>query len=417
MEPYEGREPYIFISYARKDLERVRPLLEALSDGGWRFWYDAGIQSGEYWTETLVEKVEGCAVFCPLFSAAFNASRFCFEETEYAYRKDKTIVPVYLEAPENMEPRPLYRLLQARQDLRPYRYADAAEFAERLTRESAFAPCKAPEWNKTGQIPGQIQWRFTEADGVLSIARNEDLPELWKFGSIPSYQYDPIHNGSTAPWMTYREKILSVEIADDIHGIGVYAFRGCANLTTARIGDSVRQIGNRAFYDCASLTDIRIPDGVIEIGAFAFAGCASLTDVRIPDSVAQIGDHAFAGCASLTDVRIPDSVTEIGDSAFAGCASLTDVRIPDSVTEIGDSAFLSCASLTDVRIPDSVTEIGAGAFWACKRLKSVEIPAGATFVNSGDWPSFSPHTLVTRRAAPDSIGPVPFHDAAGDSGL
>ena len=85
MEPYEGTEPYIFMSYARKDWERVKPFLDALSDAGYRVWYDAGIQAGEHWTETLVEKVEGCVAFCPLFSVAFNASRFCFEETEYAW--------------------------------------------------------------------------------------------------------------------------------------------------------------------------------------------------------------------------------------------------------------------------------------------------------------------------------------------
>ena len=369
MEPYEGREPYIFISYARKDWERVKPLLEALSDAGWRFWYDAGIQSGEYWTETLVEKTEGCAVFCPLFSAAFNASRFCFEETEYAYRKDKTIVPVYLEAPENMEPRPLYRLLQARQDLRPYRYADAAEFAERLGREAAFASCKAPEWNKIGQI----QWRFTDADGVLTIAKNEDLSELYDCGSIPPYQSLSVHLGSTAPWMTYLEKILSVEIADDIDAIGDFAFQ-----------------------DCINLTNVHIPDSVMEIGTGTFHGCVSLMEVSIPDSVSKIDYAVFFLCIRLKNIRIPDSVTKIRGLAFYGCASLTEARIPDSVREIGAGAFYGCANLKSVRIPDSVTQIDALAFKSCPKLKSVEIPAGAKV----GFEAFDKHTLVTRRGAP-----------------
>lgn len=172
MEPYEGQEPYIFTSYAWKDWERVKPFLDALSDAGYRVWYDKGIQAGADWLDTLLEKVENCAVFCPLFSEAFKDSYYCSEETKWAYRKKKTIVPLHLEkmTPDSL-PR-LYELLQGRQDLRLYEYADAAQFAEHLAREQAFAPCKAPDWNKIGQI----QWRLS-ADGVLTIAMNEDISQ------------------------------------------------------------------------------------------------------------------------------------------------------------------------------------------------------------------------------------------------
>ena len=373
MEPYEGTEPYIFMSYARKDWERVKPFLDALVGAGYRIWYDAGIQAGEHWTETLVEKVEGCAAFCPLFSVAFNASRFCFEETEYAYRKDKTIVPVYLKEPGQMELRPLYRLLQSRQDLRPYQYADAAEFAERLAREQAFAPCKEPDWNKIGQI----QWRLS-ADGVLTIAGNEDM--LWPYhfgtryrlGAVPVYQYDPVHGGSTAPWMLEREKILSIEIVDNVYAIGDNAFTACNSLIDVHISDSVKRIGNRAFR-----------------------GCKSLKAVCIHPGVKSIGKRAFKDCKSLMRFCIPDSVTEIRDGTFFGCVCLTDVRIPDGLKTIGAFAFKDCDSLTDVQIPDSVTQIGYRAFQSCDKLKSVEIPAGAKVADD----AFPEHTLVIRRGA------------------
>ena len=366
MEPYDGQEPYIFISYARKDKERVTPFLDALSGAGYRVWYDKGIKAGEHWTETLVEKVEACAVFCPLFSEAFNASRFCFEETEYAYRKDKPIVPAYLEELKPDDLRPLYRLLASRQHLRLDDY-NPAQFAERLEREQAFALCKIPEWNKIGEI----QWCL-DANGILSIARNPDLPDFYDLGSIPPYQYDPVYKCGTAPWMSYRAKILSVEILDNVD-----------------------VIGNNAFCGCESLKNVHIGDGVTVIGS-AFAGCKSLTNVCIPNSVTIIGYSAFEGCASLTDVRIPDSVTAIGDLAFAVCNSLRAVRIPDSVTKIGNFAFALCESLTDVHIGDGVTEIGNYAFADCENLTSVEIPAQAKV----GVEAFPNETLVTRRDAP-----------------
>ena len=46
---YEGPEPFIFISYARKDKDTVFPLLDALCSAGYHIWYDAGIQAGEDW--------------------------------------------------------------------------------------------------------------------------------------------------------------------------------------------------------------------------------------------------------------------------------------------------------------------------------------------------------------------------------
>lgn len=375
METYEGREPYIFISYARADSDKVTPFLEALSNAGYRFWYDRSTQGGADWLEVLLGKVAACEVFCPLFSEAFKNSHYCYEETEWAYQQRKTIVPVYLETltPDGL--RLFYqRLLQSRQTLRLYDCANAAEFVDGLGREQAFTPCKAAEWNKTGQI----QWRFTESDGVLTIAQNEDLLGFFKYGSIPPYQFDLIHRGSTAPWMSHREQILSVEIADDIDEIGNYAFFACKCLTNVRIGNSVRQIGDFAFYRCASLTD-----------------------VCIPDSVTEIGDSAFEWCYSLTNVRIPDGVTKIDNFTFCGCERLITVRIPDSVTEIGTRAFCNCEHLIDVRIGDSVTQIGDFAFAFCERLTSVEIPAGATFAESSSFPSFPKHTRVIRRAAPE----------------
>ena len=69
------------MSYARKDWERIKPFLNALSGAGYRVWYDKG-QAGADWLDTLLAKVENCAVFCPLFSEGFIDSRYCSEETK-----------------------------------------------------------------------------------------------------------------------------------------------------------------------------------------------------------------------------------------------------------------------------------------------------------------------------------------------
>ena len=159
-QPYEGTEPYLFASYSRKDSGTVLPLLEALDRAGYRVWYDEGISAGFVWTETLIEKIERCAVFLPFFSHAFNQSRYCFDETEYAYREDKRIIPLYLEALEKTKLRALYRFLGSRQALRLYEFGGMDAFLERLGREPYFSPCRRPP------APEQPQTRNRNQNGI-----------------------------------------------------------------------------------------------------------------------------------------------------------------------------------------------------------------------------------------------------------
>ena len=43
---YEGQAPYIFISYAHKDTDRVFEIVSELARQNCRFWYDEGIAPG-----------------------------------------------------------------------------------------------------------------------------------------------------------------------------------------------------------------------------------------------------------------------------------------------------------------------------------------------------------------------------------
>ena len=68
MTPYKGTEPYIFISYAHKDSERVLPIIESLAEKGFRVWYDAGIEAGTEWPDYIAENLENAAVVMALLS-------------------------------------------------------------------------------------------------------------------------------------------------------------------------------------------------------------------------------------------------------------------------------------------------------------------------------------------------------------
>ena len=61
---YNGNEPYIFISYAHKDSDKVLPIIRELQSRGYRVWYDAGIEAvtlglSERWAAFAKEQDSG----------------------------------------------------------------------------------------------------------------------------------------------------------------------------------------------------------------------------------------------------------------------------------------------------------------------------------------------------------------------
>ena len=78
--PYEGQEPYIFISYAHKNSDRVVPILEKLDQAGYRVWYDDGIAPGSEWPEYIAEHLNGCSVAIAFISQDSIDSPNCRRE-------------------------------------------------------------------------------------------------------------------------------------------------------------------------------------------------------------------------------------------------------------------------------------------------------------------------------------------------
>lgn len=141
-------------------------------------------------------------------------------------------------------------------------------------------------------------------------------------------------------------------------------------------------IGTYAFRDCAGLSSVIIPNSVTSIGRQAFAGCTGLTAMTIPSSVTSI-DGAFVGCANLLAVSLPNSISSM-DGAFAGCSSLLSVNIPTSVSSIGFMTFYNCSSLDSISIPSSVNTIAANAFRGCTSLAFIEVESGNQLFDSRD---------------------------------
>lgn len=95
--PYEGNEPYIFVSYCHADKAVIYPLIEQMSLDGYRVWYDVGNKPGLNWLLNIEEHLENCQAVIAFISKNSRDSNNCNKEIIYAMKCEKKIIPVLLE--------------------------------------------------------------------------------------------------------------------------------------------------------------------------------------------------------------------------------------------------------------------------------------------------------------------------------
>ncbi len=97
--PYTGSDPYVFISYAHADADKVYPVLSRLQLERCRVWFDAGIAAGENWRRMIASKIEAedCKNFL-LFISKNSVNSFDVEaEINAALALHKKIIPINLD--------------------------------------------------------------------------------------------------------------------------------------------------------------------------------------------------------------------------------------------------------------------------------------------------------------------------------
>lgn len=95
--PYEGSEPFAFISYCHADEAIVYPYIEMLAKRGYRVWYDEGINPGDEWPEVIAKHLDESTYFIAFISENSIASHNCKREVNFAIQKRKAFMAVFLE--------------------------------------------------------------------------------------------------------------------------------------------------------------------------------------------------------------------------------------------------------------------------------------------------------------------------------
>ncbi len=359
---YEGNEPYIFISYAHKDKERVLPIIEALTERGFRVWYDAGIEAGTEWPDYIAAHLEKAALVIAFLSEASVASFNCRQEINYAIDLPRPLLAVYLEELEltgGMRMR-----LGLSQAMFYHRHTTLLSFINELSRSEMLAPCLSgdgtDEAPRSDKAPAEVV-KLSPAASLIKNLRNDEFF---------------IQNGIL---LEYRGKGGEVTVPEGVTVVGHGSFTG-KKVTKVEIPHSVREIGDAAFQSCDELTSITIPGSVKKIGVAVFFGCTKLSTVVLEEGLSVIGNNMFAFCLALKTVEIPSSVKRIEALSFFDCTSLESISLFEGLEVIESDSFSECRSLENVAIPASVREVGARAFEKCEKLDRVYVSKKTKYV-------------------------------------
>lgn len=98
--PYEGNEPYIFVSYAHANDAEVVKIISDMHHQGYRIWYDEGIEVGSEWQECIASHLAGAHLMIAFISNAYMRSDNCRREMHYALSKRIKTICVFLESTE-----------------------------------------------------------------------------------------------------------------------------------------------------------------------------------------------------------------------------------------------------------------------------------------------------------------------------
>lgn len=375
---YEGRDPYIFISYAHKDSDRVLPVIEFLQKEGFRVWFDAGIEVGTEWPEYIAEHLYNCECAIAFVSRNFAKSRHCVKELRFAVSKEKNIFAVHLEDFEMSLG--MQMQLEDVQSMFSYRHKTDESFMKTLAATRIIQPCRTlletvsernldfvnvensktaiavdkeaekaePEFERKTKKKTAVKENTEKANEAKDerkiidsgkeyflhngeFVRNDwylfDDGELLLEAEGPIKNYNSLIPENVIPWYKHRKIIRSVVIGEGVTGIGRRAFCNCEYVETIRIPDTVTVIGDEAFRNCKRLKDIKSDAKIISIAEAAFMGCKSLEKFLLSEGLATISKETFYCCNNLKHITIPESVKTIDSHAFWSCDNLVSITV------------------------------------------------------------------------------------------
>ena len=238
--PYEGNDPYIFVSFCHLDCAALYPVFEQMVMDGYRFWYDNADCTGDVWLDNMENHLENCKVVIAFVSENSSMSHKCRSEITYAIKCRKKVVPILIDhaaLPKGMrmqlnslqcmnkEPsfswRTLLDSVYECEECRACRVPDGSLALMPLPKETPkVIPFPTQENTQSfwkGLSTAQpIQETASHVNPIPDIPLSEDTPEIQKPVEEPSIPEEVIPEVSEPVNEVIEEPSVSEEAAPDV---------------------------------------------------------------------------------------------------------------------------------------------------------------------------------------------------------
>jgi hypothetical protein len=300
---YDGKEPYLFISYSRSNTDIVSTILNKFDEKRFRIWYDDVMEVGADFRQELRTKIENCSAFVLFISKASMKSKYVGMEIITAYKNNKRIYPIYLE-PDAEIPDSLKLVFEGLQYMKCYSIDGNEKYIDNLV----------------ASLPVETMHALVIKDGTLKECK--DGNENIVLGN------DVKIIGTAA--FKHCKKMKTIILSEETEIIGDEAFRGCEGIQKIVIHKKIKSIGESAFRDCIALCELIVENGNIEISDRAFENCPKLEHISLPDEFRYIHNGIFNSCKNLTHINLPKELIILGENSFASCSKLKKISIPEN---------------------------------------------------------------------------------------
>lgn len=171
------KDPFIFISYAHADAERIRPFFEILEKNNFRYWYDEGLPSGEDFSGQIGRHIKCAVQFILFLSKNSQKSEYVKNELHIATKYEKNILVVYIEELELDDD--LELKIDRKQNLHAYRYS-TLETEKKFYRDvskDALKKCVSDECECSAQskkaVEDELSSRYRDITPITKSRMNE----------------------------------------------------------------------------------------------------------------------------------------------------------------------------------------------------------------------------------------------------
>lgn len=279
--PYEGSEPYIFVSYCHKDKDLLSPMMEQMVLDSYRMWYDDGNHAGDDWLDNIENHLEACQAVVAFISDSSSLSHNCKSEITYALACKKKVIPVLIDSADL--PKGLRMQLSSLHYLKRGDFSTDRALLNKIYETEACAQCRAPA--------GSLRLRDASMSQVKESSNEEKKGGFWD--NLVRAATEPDDSAEEASSNISVKKTRKVKIRVGMGKRAVSGPEAGSVLSGASAGEE-KVDSNAANADSSCPSDPDDDDKTIYETDYGASGADASPDLEDDDKTVRVNNHCLA---------------------------------------------------------------------------------------------------------------------------